>query len=323
MSLARNGVDFIDGEPAVHSVNLPQSQFADQDRSIPDNATTMGPIGQPTTEAVRWSDHTPRRYATHSSFWQQAGTVKTETLVFLGYFALTSSPKLCKETKPFHFKNEGWFGKNTDNIGVDKLTHAFNTYLIAEILHDRIHKRTNSSQGDAITAAVLASGLMALNELSDGIEADSGYSMQDIAMNLAGAGFSVLRNTVPGLKEKLAFKLEIVPNSQIYSHVGKPHYAQQRFMFSLKGAGFKELAKTPVRYMDLQVGYYASDFLHKHREAGIEPKRHLFVGLGVNVGELLFGKSRSGVGEAARTVLDYIQLPYTSVRYDTTGRLGN
>ena len=269
-----------------------------------------------------WADHVPQENA-HFGFWKQVGTVKTESLVFLGYFSILSGKKLFKETTDFHFKDEGWFGKDTANIGVDKLTHAFDTYLLAEFLHDRIHRRSNASEGDALTAAMLASGLMIFNEFSDGIEPDSGWSIQDVTMNLAGAGFSVLRNTVPGLKEKVAFKVEIVPNDHVYSYAGKPHYEQQRFMFSIKGAGFKQFRNSPLRLVDLQVGYYASDFLIKDREAGIEPKRHLFVGLGLNVGELLFRGSDSGIGKAAYSALDYVQLPYTSVRYDTTGRLGS
>lgn len=270
----------------------------------------------------RWSDHVPRQYATHRTFWQQTKSVRTEMLLFLGYFSLQSGKKLFRPTTHFHFHKEGWFGKNTTNLGIDKLTHAYDTYLIAEILHMQMHKNANASEGDALTAAVLASGLMALNELSDGIEHDSGYSMEDITMNLVGAGFSLLRNTVPGLKEKVAFKIEIVPNSSIYSYRGQRHYEQQRFMFSLMGAGFEELKKTPLRYLDLQVGYYGSDFRAVDRNAGKEPKRHLFVGVGLNLGELLFGESRSRLGKAGYTVLDYFQVPYTSVRYDTTGRFG-
>ncbi|MAF30163.1 MAG: hypothetical protein CL820_03470 [Croceicoccus sp.] len=239
--------------------------------------------------------------------------------ILTAYVGLQSVPKLFKPTTGFHFKDEGWFGKDTQSLGMDKLTHAFNTYLIAELLHYRIHRNTNGSEGDAVTAAVLASGLMAVNEISDAIEPDSGYSMQDIIMNVAGAAFSALRNTTPGMKEKLAFKLEIVPNDQIYSHVGKKHYEQQRFMMSVKGAGFEDVRETPLRYLDLQVGYYASDFLNSDREQGIIPKRHLFVGVGLNVGELLFSNSSSRVGRAARSALDYIQLPYTSVRRDTQG----
>ncbi len=267
--------------------------------------------------------HVPREFSTHRGFFRQTGAVGTELALLSAYVGAQSIPKLFKPTTGFHFKDEGWFGKDTHNIGVDKLTHAYNTYLIAELLHYRIHRNTGGSEGDALTAGILAAGLMAINEISDAIEPDSGYSMQDVTMNIAGAAFSVLRNTVPGLKEKVAFKLEIIPNGNIYSHVGKKHYEQQRFMFSLKGAGFEGLERSPLKYLDLQVGYYASDFLNSDRDRGITPKRHLFVGVGLNLGELLFAKSGSRIGRAAYSVLDYLQVPYTSLRYDTTGRFGN
>ena len=269
------------------------------------------------------SGHVPREFASHRGFFRQAGSSATEVALLSGYVLAQGIPKLFKPTTGFHFKDEGWFGKGTQNLGMDKLTHAFNSYLIAELLHYRIHRNTGGSQGDAVTAGLLAAGLMALNEISDAIEPDSGYSMQDITMNIAGATFSVLRNTVPGLKEKVAFKIEIIPNGQIYSRAGKRHYEQQRFMFSLKGAGFRKLENSPLKYLDLQAGYYASDFLNSDREKGVTPKRHLFLGVGLNLGELLFAKSGSRVGRAAYSVLDYVQVPYTSLRYDSTGRLGN
>ncbi len=269
------------------------------------------------------SGHIPRDHAPYRGFFQQAGTIKTELAILFVYIGAQSIPKLFKKTAPFHFKDEGWFGKDTANIGMDKLTHAFNTYLIADILHARLHRNTEGSEGDAATAGILAAGVMALNEISDGIETDSGYSMQDIAMNLTGATLSVLRNTVPGLKDKFAFKIEIMPNDQIYSHVGKKHYAQQRFLFALKGAGFEGLKRSPLRFLDLQIGYYATDFLNSDRARGIEPKRHLFFGLGLNLGELLFGRSESRFGKAAYSVLDHVQLPYTSLRVDTHGDFGH
>jgi hypothetical protein len=265
------------------------------------------------------SGHVPRGFASHKNFFSQAGSIPTELLLVTAYLSAQSLPKLFKETTSFRFKDEGWFGKDTANIGVDKLTHAFNTYLLAEILHSRLHRRTDGSEGDAVTAGILATAFMALNEMSDAIEPDSGYSLQDVTMNVAGATFSIMRNTIPGLTEKFAFKIEIIPNGQIYSRAGKRHYAQQRFMFSVKGAGFERLNRTPFKYLDLQVGYFASDFLNSDREKGITPKRHLFVGAGLNLGELLFGRSRSRLGRAAYSVLDYFQVPYTSLRYDTSG----
>lgn len=312
----------IASEPEPEGETLPRDILAPDTPQAAANPVLPGPPDDPPAPR-RWADHVPRGQAAYPGFFDQAGTIKTETLLLLGYFGLQSGKKLFRETTAFHFKDEGWFGDDTINLGVDKLTHAFDTYLIAEILHMRLHRKTEASAGDALTAAVIASALMALNEISDGIEPDSGYSMQDVTANLAGAAFSVLRNTVPGMREKVAFKVEIIPNSSIYSYRGQRHYEQQRYMLSFKGAGFKGLRDGPLRFVDLQVGYFASDFMGKDRAAGKEPKQHVFVGLGLNLGELLFGESRSGFGKAGRLVLDYLQLPYTSIRYDTTGRLGH
>lgn len=303
---------------------IAEDAYGPADNTLPANTAVSGPAASlPPGVNLNGTGHVPREYAQYRGFFKQAGTIKTELAILAIYMGAQTIPKLTKETTSFHFKDEGWFGKNTTSLGMDKLTHAFNTYLIADILHARLHRNTNASEGDALTAGILAAGLMAINEVSDAIEPDSGYSMQDIAMNVSGAALSVLRNTVPGLKEKIAFKIEIMPNHQIYSHVGKEHYEQQRFMLSLKGAGFEGLRKTPLRYVDFQVGYYASDFLNSDRDKGIEPKRHLFVGLGLNVGELFFGNSNSRFGKAAHSVLDHIQLPYTSIRVDTHGEIGH
>lgn len=272
--------------------------------------------------AARSPMHLPAELSSHRGFFEQAGSIRTELLLTTAYFGAQSGKKLFRPTVGFHFHNEHWFGDGTTNLGIDKMTHAYDTYLLAEILHYRLHRNTNASHGDALTASLLASMFMALNEVSDGIEADSGYSMQDVAMNTVGATFSYLRNTVPGLKEKLAFKIEIVPNSSIYSYRGQRHYEQQRFMLSLKGAGFQGLRNSPLRFVDLQLGYYATDFRAVDRNAGRIPTQRVFVGLGLNVGELLFGRSNSRFGRAVHSALDYFQIPYTSIRYDQHGRLG-
>ena len=270
---------------------------------------------------TRWADHVPREYATHPTFGSQVGAIKTEALLMFGYFTIRAGSKLFGETDGFKFKDEGWFGKDTQYVGVDKFAHAWNTYLAAEILHNRLHRNANASEGDALTAATLAFGFMAYNEISDAIEPDSGWSWQDITMNGLGAGSSVLRNTVPGLKEKIAFKIEIVPNEEFWTYSGPRRFEQQRFMFSLKGSGFPELHDTPLRFLDLQLGYGADKFEPADRAAGIEPERHVFVGVGLNVGELLFGGSKSKFGKAGWSALDYFQVPYTSVRVDQGGDL--
>ncbi len=109
-------------------------------------------------------------------------------------------------SKEFKFHPEGWFGDKTGSGGMDKLGHAFSTYLVTELLTDRIVANGGGS-GAAITAGLLSMGLMTAVEIVDGFAVDHGFAHGDMVMNALGAGFSVLRSTIPGLKEKVDFRL--------------------------------------------------------------------------------------------------------------------
>ena len=162
---------------------------------------------------------------------------------------------------------------------------------------------------------MLSTALQFYGELWDGHKTDSGFSYQDIVFNTAGAAFSVLRHTVPGLEEKLDFRLMMVPNSNVYSFKGKRHYEQQHFLLSLELAGFRKLEASPLRLVELQVGYRGKDFTLADRAAGIPPKRDIFFGVALNIKQLFFKNSRSRVGRMIGSGLNYFQLPYTGI-YD-------
>ena len=217
-----------------------------------------------------------------------------------------------------HFHREGWFGESTNNLGMDKLAHAYSSYVISELFYARLKRNTGDAPGIEYTAAALASGVMLWSELSDSIEPDGGWSWEDVAMNSAGAAFSVLRNSVPGLDEKLDYRLMIEPNHDIFTSKGKEHFQQQRYLFALKLSGFETFDRSPLRFLEVHAGYHGDDFLLEDRAAGVDPKRHLFVGLAINLRELLFKDSRSRAGRAAGEILDYFQPPYTAVHQHIT-----
>lgn len=264
--------------------------------------------GPPSHETLPAEDGEER----HASFGRQMGAVKWEVAAIAAYMTVTQII-VTKETESFHFQDEGWFGKNTKNLGVDKLTHAFNTYLITEFLHERIDRKTGGTAGGPLTAAILATALMTYSELYDAHKTSSGFSNQDMISNVAGAGFSVLRNTIPGLKEKLDFRLLLMPNSDIYTPKGKKHYAQQRFLLALTLAGFEEFHDSPLRFVELHAGYYVKGLAERGEPGAAPPQRRPFFGVGLNLKELFFKGTRSKVGRAAGTALDYIQVPYTGV----------
>jgi hypothetical protein len=300
--------------PEMPSVAL--TSFLDPQAEPWESARGWSPSAvQESARNPAWTDHVPRSASGYATFGSQVRRIKWESLGALGYFTAVNSPKFFKETTSLHFKDEGWFGKSTENLGVDKLTHAFDAYILAEILHARLHARTGRASGDAFTAAVLAAGLMFYSELYDGIETDSGISFQDMVMNAAGATFSLLRNTAPGLREKLDFRLLVMPNSDIYTRTGKRHYAQQRYLMALQLAGFDAFKDTSLRFVELHAGYYASGFTSKDVARGERPRRHLFFGIGINLRELFFRTPRSTVGRIAGVGLDYIQIPYTAAHW--------
>lgn len=273
------------------------------------------------TELVNEGDlapDSPLPARTYASFGEDVKAIKWEAAAVFGYYTAINAPKLFQNPRWPTFQTEGWFGRNTNNLGVDKLAHAYSTYVVSELLHSRLRRKTGDAPGIELTSALLASGVMMWAEAFDSIEQTSGWSWEDVAFNSMGAGFSVVRNAVPGLDRKLDFRLMIEPNENIYTLNGKEHFRQQRYMFALKPSGFEGLNKTPLRFLEFHLGYRADDFLNEDRAAGLTPKRHIFAGIGINFRELLFKNPRTRAGRAAGDVLDYFQLPYTALHLDLT-----
>lgn len=251
-------------------------------------------------------------------FGSQAWAVKWEFGAVLAYYTGVNANKLDEDLTSFHVKKEGWFGKSTNNLGVDKLSHAYTGYVVSELLYARLKRKTGNAPGIAFTAAALGLATTLYTELWDSVEVSGGWSWEDVAMNSAGAAFSLLRNSVPGLDKKLDYRLMVMPDSHIFTASGKKHFEQQRYFFALKLSGFKALEQGPLRFLELHAGYYGKDFTLQDRARGIEPKRRLFVGVGINLRELLFKNSTSRIGRAAGEVLDYFQPPYTAVHRHVT-----
>ncbi|KQN21271.1 hypothetical protein ASE86_14820 [Sphingomonas sp. Leaf33] len=254
----------------------------------------------------------------NASFGADVASIKWELGAVAAYYTAINAPKLFMNPRAPRFKREGWFGLDTTTVGVDKLAHAYSAYVISEVLYYRLKRNTGGAPGIQYTAAALAAGIMLYTEAYDAIEPDGGWSWEDVTMNTAGAAFSVLRNSVPGLDQKLDYRLMIVPNDKFFVSKGKAHFQQQRYFFALKLSGFEAFKRSPLRLLELHLGYHGDDFLNSDRDAGIRPKRHIFVGAGINLRELLFKNSRSRIGRAVGEGLDYFQPPYTAVHTHLT-----
>lgn len=285
--------------------------FAAQDAGTPEGGPAYGPPA-PADDGDAASDRTYR------SFGSQLGAIKWEMGAILAYYTAINGPKLFEDPTWPHVHHEGWFGRSTNNIGMDKLAHTYSAYVLSDLIYARLKHKTGNAPGIALTAAALGSATMLYTEFWDSIEKTAGWSWEDVAFNSLGSGFSLLRNSVPGLDRKVDFRLMIVPNSNIIDVEGKRHFEQQRYFFAFKFAGFEAFEDSPLRFLELHLGYYARNFTLEDRAAGIRPDRRVFVGVGINLRELFFRDSRSRVGRAAGEVLDYFQPPYTAIQAHIT-----
>jgi hypothetical protein len=214
----------------------------------------------------------------------------------------------------FHFADEGFFGEDTFNGGMDKAGHAFGTYLLSDLFTAAIRRNAEDPRWASLTGAGLAMGVMTTVEILDGFSGH-GFAWQDMVMNTIGASFSVLRDSVPGMREKVDFRMEYLPSGHDDDNF-KPHsdYAGQKYVLAVTLAGFEGLEHSPLRFVELHTGYYARGFTGLEKDEGEEPHRELYVGVGLNMGELLFGWPSvrdTTVGRIGRGTLDYVQVPYT------------
>jgi hypothetical protein len=306
------------GTAGFHAPLPASEQPATAANDVPEFAAN-DPLDSSVPGELQNSTQQDPRYRT---FGSRVGAVKWETAGIFSLLTAVHIGNVANERQSFRFQDEGLFGKDTANLGLDKLAHAYNTYLISEVLYRRMERKTGGGPASAVTAAVLGSGLQIYAEIYDGLHAGSGFSVADVGFNMSGAAFSALRNTVPGLKEKLDFRIMIVPNNDFYTRQGKKHFEQEHFIMALKLAGFAGLRNSPLRFVELHAGYRAKDFTIPERLAGVRPQRLPFLGVGFNFAELFLKGRQSFPASAARTILQYYQLPYTAVHVDLpTGKL--
>lgn len=215
---------------------------------------------------------------------------------------------------------------------MDKLGHAYSTYVLTEFFTDGLEGRWEGPSS-SYTGAILAMGLMTYVEVFDGFSVDHGFSYEDLMVDGAGALFSIARRSIPGLKEKLDFRLLYLPSESTwnaFSCLPAPHcdkdgvavrgpvtdYSHQRYILALKLAGFEALRDTPLRLLEIHGGYFARGFTKEEEDRGDPLRRRLFFGVGLNVGELLFPGRRGGVAGLAKWGLQYVQVPYTAIHSD-------
>lgn len=222
----------------------------------------------------------------------------------------------------FKFNNEGFFGMDTGSGGADKLGHLYSSYVMDEFLTDRLYYKTGNRNDAALKGAIFSAGLMLFVEAFDGVSSDHGFSYEDMIMNSTGIGISYLKNTVPGLRDKLDLRVEYHPSKADKGHP-ITDYTGYNYSAVLKLGGFKKLKTTPLKYVELQLGYKTRGFKRDDKPYFKKKTTELYAGIGLDLSEALFKplkkQTDSELVDYADTFFRYYQAPgiYTTSSLQT------
>lgn len=211
------------------------------------------------------------------------------------------------------FQDEGWFGRATGEGGADKLGHAWSGYALSHLFANRYEAWGYSQSEAARFGAASSLGIMGLVEVGDAFSDDYGFSYQDMLFNAAGAVAGYVLWDNPDLARKVDFRVEYNPftagthESDVFTD-----YKRLKYILAIKADGFDGIENPLLRNLELHIGYYTRGYETDTvaLRARDERRRHLYVGIGLNLTRLL--SPHADVGG----VLHYIQPPYTYVAYD-------
>jgi hypothetical protein len=208
----------------------------------------------------------------------------------------------------FQFKNEGWFQRDTKYGGADKLGHFWSSYALSH-LYSYFYRKWGYTDSEANLYGVLSNlGFQTFMEVADGFSSQ-GFSYQDLVMNIVGSGVAYIWGKYPSVARKIDFRIEYTPYFDHRDYAFSTKYDRQTFLIAVKADGFDVIKNPYLQYLEFHMGYNARGYKDYEVGGPDDRRRKIYVGLGLNVSKLLqkYVDTR---------VLDYIQIPYTSVRKD-------
>ena len=206
------------------------------------------------------------------------------------------------------FKQEGWFGADTSSGGADKTGHFYMSYVLSDLfLLDFKRHGVKHPERKAALAAMTA---MTLVEIGDATSDKFGFSGEDLIADAMGVAASWWLASNPVWDNRIDIRMEYWPSSGFnLKNDAVSDYSGMKHLVALRADGFQRLRNTPMKWLELQAGYYTRGF--RTFDEQTTPTRHTYLGLGLSLPVLAGKKSK-----IASKVFSYVQLPGFNVEID-------
>ncbi len=191
----------------------------------------------------------------------------------------------------FHFRDEGAFGSSTYAGGADKLGHFYSTYVFTRMYSDILEWGGFSRAVSMVGASVLTAAFFTGVEVKDGYAPQYGFSVTDLAANLAGQVTALGFMLVPELDEAVSVKVMYFPSADYARSPSlniMEDYSGQTYLLAFHLAVLPGVANAKgsvlrsLRYVDVSLGYATRGYAPV--PATPQPLRQLTsVGLSLNL----------------------------------------
>ncbi|MCX6137226.1 MAG: DUF2279 domain-containing protein [Ignavibacteriales bacterium] len=218
---------------------------------------------------------------------------------------------------PFVFENDGFW--NNYSLGVDKIGHAYTSYLYFNAVYDAM-KWADVDESTALWWAIgIPAGHAISIEIGDGFSTFA-FSADDLLGNLAGVGYAYLQHRVPFFK-KFKFKWSYIPSGIIpldknfrWTDDYDGHiYWMTADVHNLLPEGLDQYWP---KYLNITVGYGAKNSSGRIRPTVITPSgpimRKWAFGLDYNISALPL---TGGAWDLAKSWLDNFHFPAPGIRH--------
>lgn len=220
----------------------------------------------------------------------------------------------------FKSVDEGWFGQATSYGGADKLGHAMFAYSGARLLA-RGYEWAGNDPATALNLGLWTSvGTLMGVELIDGFSKKWRFSKEDAVANLAGGALAYVMERNPGLDALVDLRLQYNAPSEGSRFDPFGDYSSQRYLLVLKASGVPAFKQHPwLKFLEINLGYGARNF---DTNSPAPPTRHTYVGVSLNLSELLRhtvykdNTSPSRTQRVSETFFEFIQIPAATQQTD-------
>ena len=187
----------------------------------------------------------------------------------------------------FSIKPETFIGSRAPNGGADKCGHMFANYAGTRFL-TFMFRATGSTKNKAIIQGALLNDVTSfIGEIGDGFSMNYGFDPYDVLFNQFGVLLGMVLEYFPSLSRVFSMTWEYMPSKRLLhnlAHATKwdisTDYDAAKFMLTTKLCGIPSLSLTPLKYLNVDVGYYTRGY--KHPEEHPSRTRNIFLGISIN-----------------------------------------